>query len=92
MSTEEIVDALAEMNPEALLADGLEDALVGFTVNNHHDHVAVYSYQRCVSILVERDGMTEEDADEFLAFNTLDAYVGASGPLFVMMFPQEESK
>jgi hypothetical protein len=23
------------MNPEALLADGLEDALVGYTVNHH---------------------------------------------------------
>jgi hypothetical protein len=34
-------------------------------------------------VLVERDGMTAEEADEFLSFNTLGAYVGENGPLFV---------
>lgn len=36
----EILDELAELNPDALLADGLEDALVGYTVNHHHATVA----------------------------------------------------
>jgi hypothetical protein len=78
-------EELAELNPEALLADGLEDALVGYTLNHHHAHVAVYSYQKCIDILVTRDGMTPEGADEFLSFNTLGAYVGPNGPLFVSL-------
>ena len=78
-------DALADINPEALLADGLEDAFVGYTVNYHHAHVAVYDYGKCVQILVERDGMTEEEAEECLEFNTLSAYVGENGPLYVVM-------
>ena len=45
-------DALAYLNPNALLADGLEDAFVGYTVNFHHSHVAVYDYGKCVQILV----------------------------------------
>lgn len=31
----------------------------------------------------ERDGMTAEEADEFLSFNTLGAYVGENGPVYV---------
>lgn len=78
-----IREELSEQNPNALLADGLEDALVGYTVNHHHPVVAVYDIDRCVEVLVGRDGMTPEAADEFLSFNTLGAYVGESGPLFV---------
>jgi hypothetical protein len=33
---DEIREQLAEANPDALLADGLEQALIGYTVNTHH--------------------------------------------------------
>jgi hypothetical protein len=79
------MDDLAELNPDALLADGLEKAFVGYTVNHHHAHVAVYDVQRCIDILVERDGMTHEGAEEFLEFNTLGAYVGPNGPIYVRL-------
>jgi hypothetical protein len=79
------MDELAELNPDALLADGLEKAFVGYTVNHHHAHVAVYDIQKCIDILVERDGMTHEGAEEFLEFNTLGAYVGPNGPIYVRM-------
>lgn len=78
-----IKDDLAEINPDALLADGFEDALIGYTVNQHHATVAVYDIGRCAAVLITRDGMSEEDADEFLSFNVLGAYVGENGPLFV---------
>ena len=78
-----MIEDLAELNPDALLADGLEAAMVGYTVNNHHPCVAVYDIDKCVQVLVDRDGMTHEDAEEFLSFNTLGAYVGENGPLFV---------
>lgn len=79
---EQIAD-LIDINPDALLADGLEGAYLGYTVNFHHKHVAVYDYERCIQVLIDRDGMDYDGADEFLQFNTLDAYVGEHGPLFV---------
>ena len=78
-----IIDEIAEVNQDALLADGLEDALVGWTVNHHRLGVAIYDADKCVNILVERDGMTPEGAEEFLEFNTYGAYVGENGPMFV---------
>ena len=77
------IEQLAELNPEALTPDGLEDAYIGYTVNQHHAHVAVYSVEKCIDILMTRDGMSWHDADEYLSFNTLGAFVGENGPLFV---------
>lgn len=78
-----IIDELREANPEALLADGLDEALIGYTINTHSRHVAVYSAQKCVEVLMRRDGMTHDEADEFLEHNTYCAYVGKDGPLYV---------
>ena len=75
-------DELAEVNPEALLADGFEAAYLGYVINTHHKSVAVYDAIRCVEILME-DGMTEDEANEYLEFNTFCAYVGPNGPLFI---------
>lgn len=84
----EVVAMLAELNPDALLADGLEAALIGYTVNTHHAHVAVYDIDKCIDVLVERDGMTPEGADEYLSFNTICAYAGENGPLYIKRFCQ----
>jgi hypothetical protein len=78
-------ETLAELNPDALVADGLEAAFVGYTLNHHHAIVAIYDFDKCVDVLVSRDGMTHEEAEEFLDFNTLGAYVGKNGPLYVKM-------
>lgn len=80
-----IYEDLADQNPEALVADGFEDAFCGYTLNYHHPVVAVYDANACIQILVARDGMSEEEAEEYLAFNTFSAYVGENGPLFVRL-------
>jgi hypothetical protein len=76
------IDELAEQNPEAMTAEGFEDAIIGVTVNHHHPMVVVYDYRKCVEILVSQ-GLTHDDAQEYLSFNTLAAYVGEHGPLYM---------
>lgn len=83
MTFAELQEHVAEVNPDALYADGLEDDAIGYTLNTHGEHVVVYDYDKCVEAMVNRDGMTPEGADEFLGFNTLCAYVGHHGPLYV---------
>jgi len=67
----------------ALLADGFEEALVGFGYRFSHP-VAIYDYNRCIEVLMNRDGMTDEEAIEFFDFNVSGAYVGESTPVFIM--------
>jgi hypothetical protein len=83
------IDELAEQNPEALTADGFEDAIIGVTINHHHPMVVVYDYRKCVEILVSQ-GLTDEEAEEYLSFNTLGAYVGEHGPLYMERIDNEK--
>ena len=68
---------------DALLADGFEDAFIGFAERCASKPVAVYDYANAVKILVDRDGMDETEAEEYLQFNILGAYVGEQTPWFI---------
>ena len=83
--TRDDIAALAEEYglEDALLADGFEDAFIGFAERCASEPVAVYDYRRAVKVLTERDGMSEEGAEEFLQFNVLGAYVGERTPWFL---------
>jgi hypothetical protein len=62
---------------------GFDDALIAVGIQNHND-VAVYDYDKCIDILMERDGMTEEEAIEWLDDNIIDlGSVQATSPVFV---------
>lgn len=63
-----------------------EDALIGVT----EDGRAVYDYRRMVAWLVEQDGMTEEEAEEWISYNTIGALpnAGSRGP--IIMYPLED--
>ena len=59
---------------ELVFADGFEDALIG--IGRQFDkEFAVYDYVLCVNILMQRDGMTSEEAIEFMEYNVVGAYV-----------------
>ena len=86
MNTKEILEFLNEIDADILKADGFDDAIVGlaegwFSNNSHHE-VVCYDYARCVEILVKQ-GMSEEEADEYLQFNTTGAFVGEYTPVFL---------
>ena len=56
---------------ETLLFDnpGYETAFLGLDFNSR----AVYSYNKMVEYLMEQDGMTLEEAEDFISYNTLRA-------------------
>ena len=70
----------AEEGP--LLADGFEAAFIGIGTQ-FNTRLAIYDYEACVEILMERDGLTEDDAHEWMSFNVCGAWVGEQTPVFV---------
>lgn len=68
---------------DALLADGFEEALIGHTHGSNV--VAVYDYDVCVQVLMERDSMTIEDAVEWMEYNVVGSYVGDKTPIFISL-------
>ncbi len=85
MTFQEIKEILAERNPEALMADGFEDALIGIA-QQFTSCCACYNRQKCIEILMKRDGMEEDEADEFFEFNVIGAFVGPFTPVFLETF------
>lgn len=76
---EQLLESIAEFNPEALLADGLEGAIVGYDTKGR----VIYSVGNIIDILVERDDMSYEDASEHFSFNIECAYVGEHTPIYM---------
>jgi hypothetical protein len=78
-----------ETEEEIVVCDGLDEALVGVTCYQPGRPVcAVYRYAGCVRVLVEQ-GMSEEEAVEYVEFNTVGAWVGDRTPVFVR-YPEDE--
>lgn len=79
-----VFDELAEANPDALIPDGLDDGYIGYTVGINRP-VAVYSVEACIECLCKREGITREEAEEYLDFNTFFAYFGPNSPIYVRL-------
>ena len=76
--------ALAEQNPQALLCDGLEPALVGIATRCSQPALAVYSKRLAVEHLVS-EGSEYNEAVEYLEHNTWGAWNGEHTPLTLMI-------
>jgi len=77
-------DIISDINPEAMFADGFDAAIIGYDANC----TVVYDYDKCMEILMNGqpegyDGMTKEEAHEYMEFNVVGAYVGDFTPIFI---------
>tara|TARA_Y100000296_G_C5087484_1_gene213140 strand:+ start:365 stop:589 length:225 start_codon:yes stop_codon:yes gene_type:complete len=66
-----------------LKADGLDDAIIGIAMSFGRPDVLCYDVKKIVSILVSRDGMSEDEAYEFFDYNILGSYNGEGMPVFL---------
>ncbi|MHA1482227.1 MAG: hypothetical protein ACTSQA_02170 [Candidatus Heimdallarchaeaceae archaeon] len=81
----EILDHIAESNEEAILWDGFDDCIIGFSEKG----VVIYEMSLMISTLMENDDMSAEDAIEYLEFNTWNCYVGDYTPIHIRVFDVE---
>lgn len=77
------LDRASELNEEALACDGFESCIMGVATRYGMDSVLAYDYDKCLALLISRDGMTYEEASEFFEFNVIGAWMGAGTPVFV---------
>jgi hypothetical protein len=72
-----------EHDEGALFADGFDAALIGVGVQFSRE-VAIYDYDKCLDILIERDNMDIEEAIDYMEYNVVGAYAGKSTPVFLI--------
>lgn len=81
-----VVEELENINPEALFADGCEEAIIGIAEvwrDNGRHHVVAYSVQGVIEQFMRDNKWDLETADEFFHINTLGSYVGVNTPIYI---------
>ena len=81
----DIMEKMEMVNPDALSADGFEGCELGVAYRACNQPVLAYDREKCIEILMTRDGMDREGAVEFFEFNTLGAVV-ENGPVFLTRY------
>ena len=79
MTVEEIADVI----PSALVCDGFDEAIIGIAERIDLGPVIAYDIEKMLEIMVERDGMTYEEAREYFDFNIIGAWMGEFTPIFI---------
>jgi len=76
-----VLDSIIEdrYDEEFLKADGFDDAVIGVC---HISRRLIYSYAKCIEILIQGEGMSEIDAIEHLSYNVINSYVGEKTPIW----------
>jgi hypothetical protein len=83
MKPPEIKNHIIEsINPDALFADGFDEAIIGFVERKGQETVVLYDKTKVIEILMKQNGMDEEEAEDFYNFNIADSYVGVHTPAF----------
>ena len=77
---------ISEIAPDALLYEGFDDAIIGVSDvfrDGSHSMVVAYDKNKILEILVDRDGMTELEAEEYFNHNIGDSYLNSNTPIFI---------
>ena len=74
---------MIEEYPDTIFYPGYETALVGIAHRPASPPLAVYSATEIIQILMDRDGMTLDEAAEYLEYNIVGMWVGPGTPIVV---------
>lgn len=80
---EDIQKYLEDIGEQALLMDGFEHAIIGFSQRINEPLLAVYNHDLMIQTLMKRDNMTYDEADEYIEYNCIGAWVGEQTPIIV---------
>ena len=76
----ELLEKIRELYPDAIVWDGLDDAIIGYSINGE----VVYDVEKIIQILMKQDPeITEEEANEHFDFNIAGSYVGEFTPIHI---------
>jgi hypothetical protein len=92
-----IRDEIAEINPEALLLDGFDEAIIGMAERINLGPIIAYDVEKIIEILannmeVEEDDLVDDQSIEelkismaydYFDFNIQGAWMGENTPIFI---------
>jgi len=85
MDIQELVESY---DSEMLTADGFDDAIIGVLERAGRLPVVAYDQDKCIQVLMDRDGMDYKEAMEFLDVNVIGAWKGDRTPEFITIISE----
>ena len=82
MNRKDIIDLYSDDEPGILFADGYDKAIAGVIWDGERTRV-VYTTEKILAILMERDAMSYDEASEFFDFNVAGSHMGVYTPLYL---------
>jgi len=86
MNIKEMLSYISEINPDALLADGFDDAIIGIGNQHGTESLVIYDRTKCIDILAKKFSKNDHpyiDAVEYFEYNVAGAYLGKGTPIFM---------
>ena len=80
----DIVSTLEELNPEAIMYDGFDEAIVGMVARCGTEPLALYDREKCLQILMDK-GVSYEEALDYFCYNVEGCWAGPNTP-FIASF------
>jgi len=80
MNKEQLEEIFSSMDKEILTIDGFDEAFIGFSQRCGQLRLANYSLSGMIKVLVDRDGMDEDEALEYIGYNCIGAWLGEYTP------------
>ena len=91
------VEEIEDINPEALLCDGFDDAIIGMAERINLGPVVAYSVEKIIEILMKDMEVEEEELEEgetienkkyemayeYFEYNIIGAWMGEFTPVFI---------
>jgi hypothetical protein len=91
MTPQQILERYEELTEGAgLKMTGYDEAVIGIGEawvcgeggGSERAAVLIYDYQKILKMLTDDEGMDEEEAEEYISFNMMGAYIGPYTPIF----------
>ena len=71
---------------EIVVIDGLDKAFLGFAERYSFTRpIAVYDRDVCIRLITERNGLSNEEAEDFFETDVLGTWFGDQTPIFVTL-------
>ena len=77
-------DDINEFAEGSVILDGLDDAIIGIVEEFGNGPRILYSKDKILTILCDRDGMSIEESEEFYGYNILGLYAGEQNAIFLV--------
>jgi hypothetical protein len=83
MNEKELDNYLSYLDEDILVMDGFAEAFIGTSQRCGQPRLAVYSMTKMIEVLVDRDGMDVFEAEEYIHYNCIGAWMGELTPVIL---------